>query len=150
MNHTMIAGRLGADPEVRFTSGGQKVTTFRVATNRKKKGVEETVWYRITVWGELFDKMISYLKKGSAVMVWGDLSAELYTDRKGQQQISLNLTASQISFSPFGKGDSQQQGQSNQSSQANASAHNDYDFTAPMSGQATSFGSSPSDDEIPF
>ena len=65
MNFINIAGNLGADPEVRFTSSGKKVTTLRVATKTRKGGNDETIWYRVTVWGEQFDKMISFLKKGS-------------------------------------------------------------------------------------
>ena len=145
MNHTMIAGRLGADPEVRFTSGGQKVTTFRVATNRKRKGAEETVWYRVTVWGETFDKMMPYIKKGGAVMVWGDLVAELYTNREGQQQISLNLTATQISFSPFGK--SEQRQESAEPFAAAAQPTGGFDQAMPGQGQEAP---PIAGDEIPF
>ena len=72
MNIITVAGRLGVDPEVRFTSNGQKVTTLRMAVNVRKSGKEETIWYRVTVWGENFDKMISFLKKGSALIVFGD------------------------------------------------------------------------------
>jgi len=101
-----IAGRLGRDPEVRFTSSGQKVTTFRVATNTRRSSKDETIWWRVTVWGESFDRMISFLKKGSAVIVVGDLSKpEIFNDREGKPQVSMNITASNIMFSPFGKSD---------------------------------------------
>jgi single-strand DNA-binding protein len=106
MNHVTIAGNLGADPEVRFTPSGQKVTTFRVAARvrRSSKDKDETIWWRVTVWGEQFDKLIGYLKKGSAVVVVGDMSKpEIYNDREGKPQVSMNLTAFSISFSPFGR-----------------------------------------------
>ena len=83
MNFIHIAGNLGADPEVRFTSTGKKVTTMKVATrSRRGKGGEEiTIWWRVTVWGEQYDKMISFLKKGSAVVVYGDVhKPEIFTD----------------------------------------------------------------------
>jgi len=97
-------GHLGTDPEVRFTSSGQKVTTLRVATNQKRGGKEETLWWRVTVWGEQCDKIMSYLKKGSSVVVNGDmLKPEIYTNREDQPQISLNVVAYNISFSPFGR-----------------------------------------------
>jgi len=106
MNIITIAGRLGADPEVRFTSNGQKVTTLRVATNSRKGGKDETIWFRVTVWGENLDKMISFLKKGSAVIIVGELSKpEIFTNREGNPQISMSITASNIMFSPFGKTD---------------------------------------------
>ena len=49
MNYVMVAGHLGADPEVRYTSNGQKVTTLRIATNSRKGGKDETIWWRATI-----------------------------------------------------------------------------------------------------
>ncbi len=112
MNIIEILGNLGADPETRFTPSGQKVTTLRVATTVRKGGKEETVWYRVTIWGDRFDKMLSYLKKGSAVIVVGELGKpEVYVDKQGNQQVSLEVTAEFIRFSPFGKGDKQGKGE---------------------------------------
>lgn len=100
-----VAGHLGSDPEVRFTPSNQKVTNFRVATTIKKGQKEKTVWWRITVWGDRFDKKISYLKKGSAVLVVGEMGIpEIYTDKEGNPQISLEVTADSIQFNPFGGG----------------------------------------------
>lgn len=112
MNFIHIAGHLGADPEVRFTSSGKKVTTMKVATRsrRGKNGEEQTIWWRVTIWGEQFDKMVSFLKKGSAVMVYGDVhKPEIFTDREGKPQVSLDITAVHIEFSPFGGGGSKSQ-----------------------------------------
>ena len=104
MNHILIAGHLGADPEVRFTNGGQKVTTLRLACNSRKSGKEETMWWRVTIWGEQFDRLMPHLKKGSSLIVTGEMSKpEIYTDREGKPQLSLNMTASNIQFSPFGR-----------------------------------------------
>lgn len=109
MNFLQILGRLGADPETKFTAKGQKVTTFRVATNVRKAGKDDTIWWRVTVWGDRFDKMMPYLKKGSAVIVTGSMGKpEVYTGRDGVAQVSLDMTAETINFSPFGgKSDSQ-------------------------------------------
>lgn len=121
MNFIHIAGNLGADPEVRFTSSGKKVTTLKVATRsrRGKNGEDITIWWRVTIWGEQFDKMISFLKKGSAVMVYGDVhKPEIFTDREGKPQVSLEITAVHIEFSPFGKpGGSQPAAQEGQQQQ---------------------------------
>lgn len=106
MNFVTIAGHLGADPEVRFTSTGQKVTTFRVAARARRGSKDETIWWRVTVWGEQFDKMIPYFKKGSPIFVIGELSKpEIFTDSQGHSQVSMNITAFNLSFSPFGKPD---------------------------------------------
>ena len=103
MNFIQIAGRLGKDPETRFTADGKKVTSFSVATNKKRKGQDATIWYKVTVWGEHYDRMLGYLKKGSAVVVLGELEAKLYTDKSGNTQVSLEITPWNIGFSPFGK-----------------------------------------------
>jgi single-strand DNA-binding protein len=95
MNFINIAGNLGADPEVRFTSSGKKVTTLRVATKTRKGGQDETIWWRATIWGEQFDKMVSFLKKGSSVVVFGEM----------QPQVSMEITVASVQFSPFGKSD---------------------------------------------
>jgi single-strand DNA-binding protein len=110
MNVIQIAGHLGADPVTRFTATGQKVTTFTVAVNGRKGGNEVTTWYRVTIWGDRFDKMLPYLKKGSAVIVVGELQKpEIWVDKEGRQQISLEVNAEIIRFSPFGKPERQDQ-----------------------------------------
>ena len=158
MNQMIIMGHLGADPEVRFTSGGQKVTTLRLAVNQRRGGKDETLWWRATIWGEQFDKMIAYLKKGSGVIVSGEmLKPEIYNNKDGEPQVSLNLVAHHIAFPPFGKGDRQEQDSQSPYSQPKAS-----DFGSQMQkGQGDS--SNPhapqeqpthsggfSEDEIPF
>src|SRR3990167_6535928 len=161
MNFITIAGHLGSDPEVRFTSAGKKVTVFRMATHSRKWQNDVTIWYRITLWGDQYDKMVSYLKKGSAVVVFGELHRpEMFTDREGKQQISsLEVTASNIQFSPFGKGSSggQSGGQTGQEGGQQEASH----FGAPASfGESapnpfasnfTSGGKGEvNDDEVPF
>lgn len=159
-----IAGHLGVDPETRFTSGGQKVTTLRVATKVRKGGNDETVWWRVTIWGDRFDKMMPYFKKGSAIIVIGEMGKpEIYTDREGRPQISLELTAEMIRFSPFGKPESK----AGQEAQPGANmgrspytpspaANNTGSLAdAPFAGTTSTFGSSTSshedqEDQIPF
>ncbi len=100
MNFTHLIGNLGADPETRVTPGGQKVTSFRMATRSFKNGAEEAVWWRVTVWGE-DKKIVSHLKKGSRVIVVGEMQKPtIYTNKEGQPQISLDLTAEMIRFAP--------------------------------------------------
>jgi single-strand DNA-binding protein len=102
-----IAGHLGQDPEVRFTPSGQKLTILRVATNIRRGDKEKTVWWRATIWGDRFDKRLAYLRKGSAVFVMGEMGPpEMYTDKNGNQQISLEITAEMVSLNPFGRGSS--------------------------------------------
>ena len=110
-----LAGHLGKDPETRFTPSGQKVTTFTIATNHRKGKEDITMWVRVTVWGDRFDKLLSYLKKGSGVIVTGRMNPpSSYTDKEGRTQVSLEVTAEMIEFSPFGRGERQGEGFSQQ------------------------------------
>ncbi|NGX44512.1 MAG: Single-stranded DNA-binding protein [Candidatus Anoxychlamydiales bacterium] len=160
MNIITVAGRLGVDPEVRFTSNGQKVTTLRMAVNIRKSGKEDTIWYRVTVWGENFDKMISFLKKGSALIVVGDLAKpEIFDNREGKPQVSMNITASSLMFSPFGRSDKPQDSPAaspaasvEKPSSNTQSAPANEEFASYAAGEKKTDSSSEefSDDEIPF
>jgi single-strand DNA-binding protein len=85
MYHTIIiVGNLGKDPEMRYLPSGQAVTNFNVATSRKYTGsngqlVEETIWFRISVWGKQAETTNQYLKKGSKVLVEGRLVPDAKT-----------------------------------------------------------------------
>lgn len=161
MNQLTIMGHLGADPEVRFTSSGQKVTTLRVAENQKRGGKDETLWWRLTIWGEQFDKMISYLKKGSAIIATGEMSKpEIYNNREGQPQISLNMTAYHLAFSPFGRSERQPQEEPAMAGQSSGMGgfggdqgheqQGGQDQGQMNQGQGPASFNEPSDDEIPF
>jgi single-strand DNA-binding protein len=155
MNIITIAGRLGADPEIRFTSNGKKVTTLRVATNSRRGSKDETIWWRVTVWGDNFDKMISFLKKGDAVIIVGELSKpEVFTDREGKAQVSMNITASNIMFSPFGKIDktNTSNNQANvETTQGPAIEQNENEYASFTTGAKEENSNHQfSDDEIPF
>ena len=142
MNLIEVAGHLGADPEARFTANGQKVTTLRVAAKSKRGSNEETIWWRVTLWGDRFDKMLTYFKKGSAVIVLGEMhKPEIFTGRDGNPQASLEMTAELIRFSPFGTGRSQEnQGQQEpQQEMAPSGVSSGQGSSAPIN-----------DDDIPF
>lgn len=147
MNQVIVAGHLGTDPEVRFTSSGQKVTTLRVAARvrRGAKG-DETIWWKVTVWGEQFDKMIPYFKKGSPIIVFGDLSKpEIFTDREGRPQVSMNITAQNLLFSPFGRPESQGAGH-----EQGAGHHDQEQRGGGGHQQQDSHAQELADEEIPF
>lgn len=106
MFFVQLAGNLGKDPEKRFTPSGQQVTTFNIAVNQRKGKEEITTWVRITVWGDKLDKMISFLKKGSSIIVMGRMMPpSSYTDKEGRTQLTLEVTAEALEFSPFGRTD---------------------------------------------
>ncbi len=148
MNFVHVAGHLGADPEVRFTSTGKKVTTLRLAARSRKGQTEDTIWWRVTVWGEQYDKLISYLKKGTAMMAGGELhKPEIFNDREGKPQVSMELTASFLQFSPFGK-------PGGSSSQSAAEGQNSFQPNASPVPAFSSYGQEMSsghgNEEVPF
>lgn len=152
MNHTMIAGHLGGDPEVRFTSSGQKVTTLRVAARCRKNAKDETIWWRVSIWGEQFDKMIPYFKKGSPIVVMGEMNKpEIFTDRDGKPQVSMSLTAFSISFSPFGRPDGGSEGrESSHESSHGAAPESTNHVSHSLAGTQARGAPAFSDDEVPF
>lgn len=99
----MIIGRLGRDPESRFTSSGDAVTSFSVAVDKKwtKDGAvqQRTTWFRVTTWRNLAEICNQYLHKGSLVMVEGEmLEPKAWQKKDGTWAASLDLTASTVKF----------------------------------------------------
>lgn len=144
MNSIQIMGYLGADAETRFTPNGQKVTNLRIATTVRRGGTEKTVWYRVTLWGDRFDKMLPYLKKGTALIVVGELGEPtIYADKEGRNQISLEVTAEFIRFSPFGKGEKSSEGRQNEQAPGKFAE-------ARAAAPVESYASNDLDDGLPF
>jgi single-strand DNA-binding protein len=108
MNFLQLMGHLGADPETRMTPKGQKVTNLRLAVTSRRQGQEETMWWRVTLWGDKFDRILPYLKKGSALIVNGEMKKpEIFNGRDGQPQVGLEMTAETLNFPPFGRKENQ-------------------------------------------
>lgn len=155
-----VAGHLGKDPETRFTPTGQKVTTFTIAVNQRKGKEDVTMWVRITIWGERFDKMMTYMKKGSAVIVTGRMNPPSpYLDKENRPQCSLEVTAEMIEFSPFGKservGDEQYTGTANSAGSTTNQAYAQQAKPAfnPQNtqyGQSNQYTAPMDEDDLPF
>lgn len=136
-----VAGHLGKDPETRFTPSGQKVTNLTLAVNQRKGKEENTTWVKITIWGDRFDKMLPYMKKGSGVIVTGKMNPpSSYTDKEGRTQISLEIVAEMIEFSPFGRTEKINEGQGGGQQPASNGGQTSYD----SSSYSPSFEESPS------
>ncbi len=98
-----IIGRLGADPELRYTPAGVPVCSFNVATDRAWNNDQgqkqtETTWHRVTVWRKRAEVCAQYLIKGKMVLVTGSVKASGFTNRDGQISASLEVTADQVTF----------------------------------------------------
>lgn len=106
MNFVNLFGRLGNDPEVRHTPNGFKITTFNLACNFK---TNETQWFKVFIYNTQYDKMISFLKKGSSVVVIGELQApKIYTAASGETKVSLEVKALHLAFNPFAKAENKE------------------------------------------
>jgi single-strand DNA-binding protein len=98
----MIIGNLGSDPEMRYTPNGRAVTQFNVAVNQSTKNqqtgewVEETDWFRVTIWGDRAERMAESLKKGNKVFVEGRFRTREFEGRDGQKRTALEITADSI------------------------------------------------------
>jgi single-strand DNA-binding protein len=97
VNKVIIVGNLGADPETRYTPGGDAVTNIRVATTDKWKDKtsgemkEATEWHRISFFGRLAEVAGEYLKKGSQVYIEGSLRTRKWQDKDGQDRYSTDI-----------------------------------------------------------
>jgi single-strand DNA-binding protein len=89
-------GRLGKDPELRFTPAGDAVCNFSVACSWKTSTKEGTEWVRITTFGKLANICGEYLKKGSQVFVSGRLTTRKWQNKDGIDQYTTEVNADQL------------------------------------------------------
>ncbi|MCC6617557.1 MAG: single-stranded DNA-binding protein [Chloroflexi bacterium] len=101
LNKMMIIGNLGADPELRYTPGGKAVTDLRVAVNNNQRGpdgewVEETLWFRVSVWEQAAERLAEQLRKGNKVYAEGQLRVREFEGRDGEKRQSLELAFARV------------------------------------------------------
>lgn len=103
VNKVILLGRLGGNPELRYTPGGAPVCNFSIATNEKwtdKSGQkqEKTEWHHIVVWGKSAESCNECLHKGSQVYVEGKLTTRQWQDKEGQARQSTEVQAISVQF----------------------------------------------------
>ncbi|MCA9520982.1 MAG: single-stranded DNA-binding protein [Myxococcales bacterium] len=103
VNKVILVGNLGADPEIRYTGGGQAVANFRIATSENwtnKEGSREsrTEWHRVVVWGKQAELCKEYLSKGRQVYVEGRLQTRQWDDKDGNTRYTTEVVAQSIRF----------------------------------------------------
>ena len=91
LNRCEFIGRLGADPETRYTANGAAVCNFRIAAGWKSKEKEGTEWIPIVVWGKLAEACQKYLIKGSRVYVSGSWRTRKWQDSSGQDRYTTEV-----------------------------------------------------------
>ncbi len=101
LNKVMLIGRLGADPELKYTPSGAAVLTISIATNtswkdQENKAQEKTEWHRVVAWRKLAETIGQYAKKGTRVYVEGKLVTRNWNDKDGVKHYTTEVQADHI------------------------------------------------------
>ena len=156
VNRVILVGRLGKDPETRYTGGGQAVCHFSLATDESYKDrsgerQKRTEWHRITVWAKQAEIAQQYLKKGSQIYLEGSIRSSEYTDKEGQKRTSYEIIAS--NFRMLGsRSDSMGAGggASRAASAPSGGSGGDFEHEAPAHSADDQAGPEVTDEDIPF
>ncbi|HMD42503.1 MAG TPA: single-stranded DNA-binding protein [Candidatus Acidoferrum sp.] len=153
VNKVILVGRLGKDPETKFTTGGQALATFTMATDssykdRNGERQKKTEWHRIKIWGKLAEIVQQYLKKGSLVFIEGRIETREWQDKEGQKRYTTEIVANEMRMLG-GRGEGMAAGAG---AGAGASRSDEFDqgvghADEPMGGSS---GPEISDEDIPF
>lgn len=104
INKAILVGRLGSDPEVRYTPSGVAVANFNIATSEEWKDKdtgekkERTEWHRIVAWSKLGEICGEYLSKGRQVYIEGRIQTRSWEDRDGNKRYTTEIVASDVQF----------------------------------------------------
>jgi single-strand DNA-binding protein len=109
LNRVMLLGNLGADPELRFTQGGQAVLNMRLATtesylDKDRVRKERTDWHNVVVWGKRGEGLAKVLTKGSTIFIEGSLRTSSYDDRDGNKRYKTEVIAQNVILAGGGGG----------------------------------------------
>ncbi|MBN1783003.1 single-stranded DNA-binding protein [bacterium] len=101
VNKVILVGRLGADPQLKYTPSGRAFVNFSVATNQSWKDQdgnqqEKTEWHRVVAWSKLAEVVGEYLKKGSNVFIEGRLQTRSYDDANGVKRYITEIVANDL------------------------------------------------------
>jgi single-strand DNA-binding protein len=102
LNRVQLIGRLGKDPESKYTPTGKKVAHFSLAVSQRWKTAGETKeyteWVNIEAWGRLGEVCQEYLQKGSLVYLEGRLKTDKYVDKEGELIYYTKVVALSLQF----------------------------------------------------
>jgi len=96
MNNITIVGRIGRDPELRFTKDGKAVASFSVATDHGRDDNKKTTWHNVTAFGTLGENVASSLSKGARVIVSGRLDISDYDGKDGEKKKRVEIIADAV------------------------------------------------------
>lgn len=101
LNKALLIGRLGGDPEVRYTQDGLMVVNFNLATDEVRKDknggrIQKTEWHRIVTFGKLAEICGNYLVKGKLIFVEGRIQTRSWEDKEGVKHFTTEIVASDM------------------------------------------------------
>ena len=156
VNKVILVGRLGRDPETRYTGGGQAVCNFSMATDetfkdRSGERQKRTEWHKIVVWGKQAEIAQQYLKKGSLLYLEGRIQSREWNDKEGQKRTSFEIVANNFRMLG-GRADSAGGGggASRAASAPAGGAGGDFEQEAPAPTMDDQAGPEVTDEDIPF
>jgi single-strand DNA-binding protein len=103
LNKAMLIGRLGRDPELRYTQSGQAVCNFSMATDdsftdKSGQKQDKTEWHNIVAWGKQAELCANYLSKGRLVYVEGSIQTRKWQDKDGHDRWTTEIKAMRVQF----------------------------------------------------
>ena len=99
INRVELLGRVGVEPEMKYTQSGTAVTKVRLATDqRRQNGDSETDWHNVTCWGKVGEVVNEHVSKGDRIFVTGRLSYSSYENSDGQRRFRTEIHASEVIF----------------------------------------------------
>jgi len=101
VNRVLLIGRLGKDPEVRYTPDGMMVTNFTMATDEQRKDkngqkIQRTEWHRIVTFGKLAEICSTYLSKGKLIFIEGRIQTRSWEDKDGVKRSTTEIIAANM------------------------------------------------------
>jgi len=156
VNKVILVGRLGADPEIRYSPNGTAIAKFSLATNERVPAGEgnwedRTEWHRVTTFGKTAEYCANYLAKGRQVYVEGSIRTNQWEDAQGQKRYMTEIIAREIQS--LGSLEGQSQGQFQGQPQGQAGSQPSTRSVPPAGRNAVEElppHMGPPDDDIPF
>ena len=103
MNKALLYGNVGSDPKITNLESGKKVARFSLATNRTYSNstgekITETQWHNIVLWGKLAETVEKYVKKGSSLIVEGEIQYRTYENKEKQTVYITEINCQNFHF----------------------------------------------------
>src|SRR5579863_4317315 len=154
INKVILIGRLGKDPEVKYTPSGAPVAKFTLATDevfkdRSGEQQKRTEWHNIVAWNKLAEICGEYLTKGKQVYIEGSIQSRQWEDQSGNKRTSYEIVARQMTMLGS-KSDSERSPMGNTKTAAAAASAGSPDDNLPAAEPPSPPTSEITDEDIPF